>query len=122
MSLSALNAKLRDLEEKLQRLRKCSSELSDHQFDFFSSQNMVTEPDLTAKAWYGERSNDFNLIRENDMHPAYKDIQTTQFNQAFQVLSQKIQQITAEINSVKAAIASLEAEERSKAIQAAKAR
>ncbi|KEZ52452.1 DUF5082 family protein [Metabacillus indicus] len=122
MSLSAQNAKLRDLEEKLQRLRTCSNQLSDHQYDFFSSRHLAAEPELTSNTWYGELSNEFTRIRENDIQPAHEEIHMSQFRDVFQVLDQKIQQIMTEINHVKAAIASLEAEERREALLSEKTR
>lgn len=89
MSLSAQNSKLRDLEEKLSRLRTCSSQLSDHQYDFFSSRHLAAEPDLTPDTWYGELSNEFHRIRENDIQPAHEEIHMAQFRDVFQVLDQK---------------------------------
>lgn len=122
MSLSSLYIKLREKENEIIRLKKCEGVLSNHQEDFFSNERLVSEPDLTTSTWYGERSDQFRRIREYEMLESYRDIRIDQFETIFEMLDQKMQQTISELESIKAQISSLEAEELRKAEEAKLAR
>ncbi|MGD7006913.1 YwqH-like family protein [Metabacillus sp. 84] len=117
MSIASLQATLREKEKDLKRLQKCESDLYDHQEEFLDNKGLVMKPELTETTWAGDRSEQFDGLRESGMTDAYQEIGIDQFDDVFKALGDKIEQVTQEIKDLKASIASLEAEEQRKAAE-----
>jgi len=109
MSLAYWYALLQKKQSDLRRLESCEGKLTGKQSEFSSNAYLMTEPVLTATTWKGTLATKFDDIRIDGILASYQEIQTTQFNNVFTTLSNKIQQIKQEIESILATIAQLEA-------------
>ncbi|WP_332651310.1 YwqH-like family protein [Lysinibacillus sp. 54212] len=118
MSLTYYYALLQKKQSDLQRLQTCNGQLTSKQGEFFNNAYLMTEPELTATTWQGQLASQFDNIRIGGILASFEEIQGSQFNQVFSVLSSKMAEIAMEIESIKQTIARLEAEaarERAKA-------
>lgn len=110
MSLAYWYALLAKKQSDLVRLQTCNGQLIGKQGEFSNNQYLMTEPVLTATTWKGTLATQFDNIRNDGILASYQEIETTQFSNTFTTLSNKIKEITQEIQSIKATIAQLEAE------------
>ena len=109
MSLSDLYEQLRVKQEQLNRLQVCEGKLQQNLLDFSDNYRLCQEPALTPETWAGERANEFEKIRENEIATSYGEIMGTQFSSVFNALSDKMTSLENEIIGLKAAIAAMEA-------------
>ncbi|MBM7608893.1 hypothetical protein JOD29_002159 [Lysinibacillus composti] len=111
MSLAYWYALLHKKQNDLSRLQTCNGQLSGKQSEFSSNQHLMTEPELTQATWKGTLATRFDDIRIDGILASYQEIQTTQFTNVFSTLSNKMEQIRREIESIRATIARLEADD-----------
>ena len=111
MSLAFYYALLAKKRSDLNRLQICNSKLQAKQEEFVEHQSLMTRPHLTSTTWHGNWARAFSEIRENGVLANFKQIQTTQFSNAFKVISAKIIEIQQEIERIQQIIAALLAEQ-----------
>ncbi|SIT70669.1 YwqH-like family protein [Edaphobacillus lindanitolerans] len=101
--------------QQIARLTACRGQLEGKQGEFQANEPKCTEPELTAKTWFGSLADKFDEIRESGIKAPYQDIQGTQFSAAYSAIAAKIAELQAEIASIEAIIAQLRAAEDAKA-------
>ncbi|MFB6469002.1 hypothetical protein ACE38V_19805 [Cytobacillus sp. Hz8] len=69
-----------------------------------SNEPLCLEPKLSTYTWHGNLAKKFDLIREEEILPNYQNLENNQMNQAFSVLSNKIQDVQNEIAALEVAI------------------
>ena len=111
MSLAYWYTLLHKKQNDLSRLQTCNGQLTGKQSEFSSNQHLMTKPELTSATWKGTLATRFDDIRIDGILSSYEEIQTTQFSRTFSTLIAKMEQIRLEIESIRATIARLEAEE-----------
>ena len=111
MSLAYWYALLNKKQNDLNRLQTCNGQLTGKQSEFSSNQHLMTKPELTSATWKGTLAARFDDIRIDGILASYEEIQNTQFSRTFLILTDKMEQIRLEIESIRATIARLEAEE-----------
>jgi hypothetical protein len=112
MSLAFYYALLAKKQSDLLRLEKCEGNLQMKQGEFTENQNLMTKPSLTTTTWHGNWAQAFDDIREDGILASYIEIETTQFNAAFEALTAKIKETKEEIERIQLIIAQLLAAQR----------
>ena len=108
--MSSISALLRELaikREHLRRLLSCQEKLNQSSYDFGANEYLCLEPQLTATSWAGSLATDFDQLRVAGILTNYQDIKTSQLNDVFRVLNDKIQDVKREIQMLEQRIAAL---------------
>lgn len=112
MSLAYYYGLLQKKQSDLQRLQICKGQLIIKKGEFLANTYLMTKPELTSSTWQGQLARQFETIRIDGILASYQEIQSSQFNQVFSVLSSKMYEIAQEIEAIKQTIALLEEEAR----------
>lgn len=107
----ALKAKLMN---DVARLQACKGELSGKQSEFHDNEKKCMEPELTLTTWHGKHADEFDEIREADIHASYVELSGDQFTKVYDAIDAKIAELNAEIASIQATIDRLLAEQAAK--------
>ncbi|MEK3766656.1 MULTISPECIES: YwqH-like family protein [unclassified Solibacillus] len=109
MSLGYWYSELNKKQSHLNRLETCNSQLTGKQNEFSNNKHLMTKPELTTMTWNGSLATRFDDIRNNGILNSYEAIQNIQLNNVFAALSDMMDKIRQEIESIRAIIARLEA-------------
>ena len=93
------------------RLQACKGELSGKQSEFHDNEKKCMEPELTLTTWHGNHADEFDEVREADIHASYVELSGDQFTKAYDAIDAKIAELNAEIESIQATIDRLLAEQ-----------
>ncbi|MFC4025268.1 DUF5082 family protein [Oceanobacillus longus] len=107
MSLFYYYGLLREKREQLQRLQDCQSKLQGYKQEFSSFIGPIMNPELSTFTWQGTLAKKFEEIRMEGMLHSYTDIENNQFNEVFSMLSNKMQHLRSEIQSIEQTIVRL---------------
>lgn len=87
-------------EEELRQLQIALASLEGYQEELISSQQLITQPELTRDTWAGRRANEFDQIRHDRMLTQYKSISHEQMENVISEIEAGIQSIQAELSSI----------------------